>query len=156
MPTRQGTAIAGAFLALAAGLAVAGPGVPTAQAAGAEAAVSCSGHGCDYKDPKATGCDAGAVTVHSISTRFGRVDLRWSGTCQTNWVRVNTTQSLRRLEMDIIEGYHGHEADFVLSPDPAGTHWGNMVYAPGCATGFVLMTLYSGDGVYEDFGTGDC
>src|SRR5688572_8659585 len=56
---------------------------PDAQAA------SCSGRGCNGKDPADTGCSAGS-TVADTAKMFtsGTAELRWSPTCRTNWVRV--------------------------------------------------------------------
>src|SRR4051794_20749828 len=70
-------------------------GAPTASAAApvpANAAwrhASCSGAGCDNKDPVNTGCARRARAVASKNTAKGRFDLYWSSTCQTNWVQVN-------------------------------------------------------------------
>jgi Protein of unknown function (DUF2690) len=68
-------------------LAVLAPAVPV-QAAG------CSGSGCDGKDPVVMGCSGDAYTVTSADIRsangqtIGRVDLRWSPSCRTNWGRT--------------------------------------------------------------------
>lgn len=57
-------------------------------------AASCSGTGCNGQDPIATGCNSDAYTVTSANIKnlqnqvVGRVDLRWSPTCQTNWARA--------------------------------------------------------------------
>lgn len=56
-------------------------------------AAGCSGTGCDGKDPMAMGCSGDAYTVTSANINssgqtIGRVDLRWSPNCQTNWGRV--------------------------------------------------------------------
>src|SRR4051812_35862654 len=53
-------------------------------------AVTCSGTGCTYQDPEASGCSADAVTVASyqLPAVQQRLDLRWSPRCQTNWARM--------------------------------------------------------------------
>lgn len=57
-------------------------------------AAGCSGTGCNGKDPIAMGCSNDAYTVTSADIKngsgqtIGRVDLRWSPSCQTNWGRV--------------------------------------------------------------------
>jgi hypothetical protein len=54
-------------------------------------AVSCSGWGCDYTDPKDTGCATGAVDANSIwinnssGQHLALLKVRWSPTCKTNW-----------------------------------------------------------------------
>lgn len=65
----------------------------TAQAAAAAPTVSCSGSGCNNTDPATTGCANNAYTVETQYITFngqqiGKVELRWSPTCQTNWTRV--------------------------------------------------------------------
>jgi hypothetical protein len=58
------------------------------------AAAGCSGTGCDGKDPVQMGCSGDAYTVNSADIRnssnqvIGRVDLRWSPSCKTNWGKV--------------------------------------------------------------------
>jgi hypothetical protein len=65
-------------------------------------AASCSGTGCDGKDPDATQCSVGATTLDSRYVSYGGraiyVELRWSPTCQTNWTRV-TNQTHETLYM---------------------------------------------------------
>ena len=51
-------------------------------------AVTCYGDYCSGKQPDQTGCAAGAVTVDAVDFRGGRLELRWSPTCKTNWARL--------------------------------------------------------------------
>jgi hypothetical protein len=53
-------------------------------------AVTCSGSGCEGKNPQTTGCSADAITAASASIPDGKVELRWSQTCQTFWSRVTS------------------------------------------------------------------
>ena len=50
--------------------------------------VTCSGNGCNGKDPIATGCAAGAYTVQTGVLLDFLVQLRYSPRCGTNWGRV--------------------------------------------------------------------
>lgn len=55
----------------------------------AAASVGCWGDWCSGQDPVATGCDADAVTLDTVyaDNGGGKLDIRWSPTCQTNWAR---------------------------------------------------------------------
>ena len=50
--------------------------------------VTCSGNGCNGKDPIATGCAVGAYTVQTGVLPDFFVQLRYSPSCGTNWGRV--------------------------------------------------------------------
>ncbi|WP_329171335.1 DUF2690 domain-containing protein [Streptomyces sp. NBC_01477] len=59
-------------------------------------ATAATGSQYDYTDPAATGCSGNAITYWSKNLLnpangavTGVVELRYSRTCQTNWVRVN-------------------------------------------------------------------
>jgi hypothetical protein len=121
---------------------------PSASAAPQAIQASCSGTGCDNKDPAATGCSSGSTTVDSQTTSKGTFELRWSPTCQTNWVRVaNYAGGGPHLFLDVCDVDRGVCALF-NAPTTAGTHFGNMVYSPGsnCAEGLVD---YDSDDTYE-------
>lgn len=66
---------------IAASLFVCALGSSPASAAG------CYGDWCSGKDPTATGCANDAITVASTDAGVGRLDLRWSPSCKTNWGR---------------------------------------------------------------------
>ncbi|MEE2037542.1 DUF2690 domain-containing protein [Nocardiopsis sp. CT-R113] len=100
-------------------------------------------HVYDGADPQATGCSANSTTV-SQATRNGMTfQLRWSSSCQTNWVRIlnypgNVPVSQRDgLWMDVRDMDRPHGEAFTGSTNVSGTRWGNMVYSPGnnCAWG---------------------
>jgi hypothetical protein len=105
-------------------------------------AASCSGTGCNGKDPGETQCnDASSYTVRSTTMTFeggrvrftARLELRYSPTCGTNWAKATitsaNTSSLPSLTVELRD-----TADYGLS----GTRWsvvgnyvyGNMWYAP--------------------------
>jgi Protein of unknown function (DUF2690) len=56
--------------------------------------VTCSGHGCDGKDPESTGCASTAITAEyanifdAYAERIGQLQLRYSTACRTVWARV--------------------------------------------------------------------
>lgn len=51
------------------------------------APVTCYGDYCSGADPTESGCAADAYTTVFEETEVGRLDVRWSPTCKTNWVR---------------------------------------------------------------------
>jgi hypothetical protein len=53
-------------------------------------AVTCSGSGCEGKNPQTTGCSTDAITAYSTAIPNGKVELRWSQTCETFWSRVTS------------------------------------------------------------------
>lgn len=113
---------------------------PDAQAA------SCSGTGCNGKDPVAAGC-SGSTTVADTAPMFtgGKAELRWSPSCRTNWVRISNYSggdSALRITVWSSQGNVGF-----IAPGTPGNHWGNMVFAPGCARGEVLYV--DSDGVHR-------
>lgn len=62
---------------------------------------SCSGTGCNGKDPQTTGCGNGATTlaskdIYAYGTEYyvvGKLELRYSPTCKTKWSRVTRYNS---------------------------------------------------------------
>lgn len=129
----------GAYLATAIITAVAGMILvsPPAQAA------TCSGTGCNGKDPEATGCSAGATVADSVALYpSGRAQLRWSPSCGTNWVRILDFPGGSSSIRITVSSEYGSVP--FLAPGTPGSHWGNMVYAPGCARGDVLYVTDSG------------
>ena len=66
-------------------------GVSTVAASAAQHShpqVTCSGKGCNGKDPQLTGCVVGAFTVQTAVLPDFFVQLRYSPRCGTNWSRV--------------------------------------------------------------------
>ncbi|MFE3760879.1 DUF2690 domain-containing protein [Streptomyces sp. NPDC059104] len=58
------------------------------EAAPLRASASCYGSTCDGQDPIAAGCNADATTAEAVSTRAGRIELRYSRACGANWARL--------------------------------------------------------------------
>ncbi len=95
-----------------------------------------SGYSLDGKDPNATACDRDGKTVAYKNTSYGKVELRWSNNCKTNWTRVkpyrssyNTTAYLWRSSDRKMFNISGR-----------GTIWTPMLYSPNitaCAYGVV-------------------
>lgn len=96
----------------------------------------CTGTCLDGKDPAVVGCDQTASTVASKTGTYGKVELRYSSNCKTNWTRVvpsaasySTTGKVRRTS----DGK-------AYSNSGTGSTWTPMVYAPSvpaCASGTV-------------------
>jgi hypothetical protein len=59
-------------------------------------AATCYGSGCNGKSPQTTGCSADGQTAawkyikNSSGTNIGKVEHRWSDTCQASWSRVTS------------------------------------------------------------------
>jgi Protein of unknown function (DUF2690) len=115
----------------------------SAQAAG------CSGIGCDGQDPTLTGCASSAYTVvsdyiyNSADTVIGRVDLRYSPTCGTNWARTTSYIGAETLDAVVTrddQGIHYNEylnnvtnvyTDMIYAPTPACAQGGGIIYVNG-------------------------
>ncbi len=89
----------------------------------------------DGKDPHATGCDRDGRTVASESNSYGKIELRWSNSCKTNWTRVKADHSYST------EAYLWRSSDRLFQTTyGTGTIWTPMLYAPNitaCASGKV-------------------
>jgi hypothetical protein len=112
---------------------VAGVAIP-ASAAG------CSGFGCDGQDPVATGCANSAVTVASVniwnwnqSVLLGRVDMRWSNSCHTNWARTVSYVNPGEPFAEINRTSDGAVKDSQFGAD-GGTVWSPLLYGQGKCT----------------------
>jgi Protein of unknown function (DUF2690) len=135
--------------AVAAGVAlIAAPLIGLAGAMPAQAA-GCSGISCNGQDPSLTGCASSAYTVvsdyiyNSTSTIVGRVDLRYSPTCGTNWARTTSYIGAQTLDAVVTrndEGIHYNEylnnvtnvyTDMVYAPTPACAQAGGIIYING-------------------------
>lgn len=97
-------------------------------AAPAEAAIS---H--HSQDPQASGCANNAQTIYSQGlSGGGTLEVRYSPTCQTNWVRVSG-QGAFAVGGSIRSYYIGLRGEGVVgfSGSRGQTYWSPMVYAPG-------------------------
>lgn len=95
-------------------------------------AATCSGAGCTYQDPQASGCSADAVTVANLKLPYvaQQLELRWSPRCQTNWARMYLDTNptwLRAVQPDRGDGLprvtqlSGHNDTY---------SWSAMIYSP--------------------------
>lgn len=104
--------------------------------------VSCWGDWCSGQDPAATGCAADAVTFSAVDAYNGRLELRWSPTCKTEWGRYTqypsgsfTTGEEAPMAITAVQdtGYEqslgapGADAGGVFD---TGTYWTPMIYSP--------------------------
>jgi hypothetical protein len=119
-----------AFVTAAA--AFAGIGMGTVSfASPASASVSCYGDYCSGQDPMATGCANDAVTFSYATFAGGRLDLRWSPTCKTEWARLQIYPGGFAYVLSAVQdtGYTQSKQWAAGTPGP-GTYWTNMIYSP--------------------------
>lgn len=114
-------------------------------------AVSCSGNGCNGKDPDATGCSQSAVLISRkafLDPKYGIavayqtwLDTYYSRTCGTNWVRVSQNPfggiAYKFIKVDKKGGYTEIEKDTTY-----GASYSMMVYAPGHTPVTVYGKIY--------------
>jgi len=90
----------------------------------------------DGKSPSGTSCEQDATTVASRSNSYGKVELRWSNTCKTNWTRVVPNSSSYSTSGKIRRTSDGRS----YTTSGTGTRFTEMVYAPtvqACASGSI-------------------
>jgi hypothetical protein len=111
-------------------------------------AATCSGTGCDAKDPYTTGCAGSGASYYVAETTplisvatgvasnsYGYIQLWWSNTCHTNWTRM---------VVNVSGAASGYEDVVLDNPNSAGVsyydnHFGGakgayltaQIYAPG-------------------------
>lgn len=117
----------------------------------ASASPSCSGSGCNGRDPYTSGCAQGAYEVTSAGryltnpyggTNGSIVHLFWSPSCRTNWTVVTQRQSCSdiqgtRVVANVLNRSTGQWVNYAYGAKTAPTYvWGNMVYSPGPAQGY--------------------
>jgi hypothetical protein len=120
-------------------------------------AASCFGAYCEGQDPVDTGCSADAVTVataaitNSSGNVIGRVDLRWSNSCETNWTRTVSYiggQQLVAQSIALSDQYSTYEDLIGVS-----TIWTNMIYGlDECVYGEGEIWVPSGFGWWDEAG----
>jgi hypothetical protein len=109
------------------------------------------GSDCNGQDPQATGCSADATTVPGQSkdimyngVSYGKVELRWSNTCGTNWVRIRTFHSIANAYITVWFGTRPPSGNGpYCNPSTCApttfatnqTYWTPMVYAPTSPAG---------------------
>ncbi|MFJ8964946.1 DUF2690 domain-containing protein [Lentzea sp. NPDC102401] len=133
--------LAGAAAVVGLSIAMLG-GVTAASAAPAEAPISaaatCSGAGCDHKDPYDYGCGASRSKAGEKATARGTFILYYSSACRTNWIEVPSyAGGPPSLELSVWDGGRNKIVRYDAAPT-AGRHYGNMVYSPGsnCSIGY--------------------
>ncbi|WP_425471359.1 DUF2690 domain-containing protein [Saccharothrix texasensis] len=122
-------------------------------------------------NPLTTGCGADAITIATRPIRspqalYGTMEVRYSPSCGTNWVRAvinassstNTvTKGIRRpsSQPDGQGGWLGFYED--LETDPAvGSSFGMQVYAPGSTCIYAMSVVHTDSGQIAAFtGAGD-
>lgn len=137
----DGTWIPNAFLAT--GYDGWTPGVPrceqppTASSSSLPATATCYGDYCSGQDPETTGCSADAETVAVVvdDKGGGRLELRWSPTCKTNWARwqqypVGWCMNCTPIGLYAVqEGGYTQSVDFTKNT-PREMNWTPMIYSP--------------------------
>jgi hypothetical protein len=122
----------------------------------------CSGTDCNGKDPQATGCSSGAYNVSSQTYNGPNgssylVELRWSPTCQTNWVRLtNKSSGYRYMKAYMLQS--GVPGELYPTYKSGGTnfyYWTPMKFAP---TGKIYISGCGGGSPYPNSGwdAGNC
>lgn len=113
-------------------------------------AVGCSGYGCNGTDPAKTGCATNAyiakrVNFYNTSNRSVisgvYMDVYYSRTCGTNWVRVTSNPfggvAYKSITVATIGGFREDEADRTY-----GASYSMQVYAPGSTPVLAWANLY--------------
>ncbi|MFS8101436.1 DUF2690 domain-containing protein [Lentzea alba] len=140
--------------AVTAGLTVAMLGGATASvsaaptAAPVTAAVTCTGAGCDHKDPYDSGCGASRVEAGRKASSKGTFFLYYSTVCKTNWIEVpNYGGGTPSLELSVEDTGRGKIVRYDARPTP-GRHYGNLIYSPGSTCAFGLAD-WDADSTWE-------
>lgn len=135
----------------------------TAFAAPRIANVTCSGQGCNGTWPDQTHCADDAITVlsaniNTTTSTVGKVELRWSPTCQTNWARVTSYIGTIGL-IGMVQRDNGPDGSYLCYDNPhpglcnSSSPWINatvlftqQVYAPNnnaSASGIIVQGSFS-------------
>lgn len=117
-------------------------------------AVTCYGDYCSGRDPETSGCSNGAVTVAATNVTGGRLELRWSARCKTNWARYiqyprgwfmgNIPLQLRAVQ----DTGYTQRHNYGVNGTPTGTTWTPMIYSP--------VRRVRAQMVFQCAGVGDC
>ena len=86
--------------------------------------------------PTTTGCDQDGTTVNYKNITGGKIELRWSNRCKTNWTRVIPTKPSASTSAKIVRNNDGRTYYY----NGSGTIYTPMVYAPSttsCASGSI-------------------
>lgn len=112
------------------------------------ASASCYGDWCSGKDPSSTGCANDGRTVASNDlyeqrgafngdvywAYVGKIELRWSPSCKTNWARLTTTDSSGMNTLKVVQdtGYTQSKSTVPMwgGLTKPGVYWTPMIYSP--------------------------
>jgi Protein of unknown function (DUF2690) len=150
------------------------PGVPPCgggsnQGSAPAAQVSCYGNYCSGKDPRQTGCSAGAETLAAKELTGARLELRWSSRCKTEWARwiqysgvsADTPTELFAIQdtgytQSASYGVNGEPENPAASSTSNGitTSWTPMIYSPVHLVRAVADIQCGGDSLWA--AAGDC
>ena len=117
-------------------------------------ASAATGYGLDGTDPGTTGCLAGSSRISSMPIRVdgtgaivGAMDVWYSPTCGTNWVRANNATGATLTVIKTINRdpnnppFYEYEADVVN-----GWSYSMQVYAPGATCVYATAVILGTDG----------
>ena len=97
----------------------------------------------DGQNPSTTGCDRDGQTVAYKYITGGKIELRWSNTCKTNWARVVPNSSSARTSATVRRSSDGRSYSY----SGTGSIWSPMVSSSGiqsCASGTISGVSGSG------------
>lgn len=146
MKIRRRVAVVLAALSMAASASILG--APSAMAVG------CWGDYCSGKDPMATGCYADAYTAAYKDFQNGRLEVRYSPTCKTNWARVTIYPIGWALGVPTpVRLTARQDSGYTQSVSwgervGQGTYWTPMIYSP--------VRLVRAEATLSCNGAGDC
>lgn len=120
-------------------------GVGLATAVGAPASAAPSHH---LTDPVGTGCAANTSTIAKFAMTNDQsgmhitdLEVRYSPSCQTNWIRVNNPYPAGVVNVNTVIGLDGSRDLGMGSSSGTGYQWSQQVYAPGRKCVYVTATL---------------
>lgn len=126
---------------------------------GSASAATCSGTSCNGKNPSTTGCTANGYLAKQVPVRRtsdGSVisgvymQLYYSTTCKTNWVRVNANpycgKATKVIDVAQAGGYHVSTSDTTCA-----SSYSMQVYAPGSTPVQISVTLRDTAGTVRGF-----
>ena len=123
---------------------------------------------CNGDDPSSSGCSADATTVpgqskdimntYNPGVSYGKVELRWSNHCGTNWVRIRTYNDINIAYLTVWHGYQPGTSPYCY---PSGclttttfaanqTYWTDMVYAPTSPAGGSISYEFNPNYIWQE------
>lgn len=109
---------------------------------------SAAGISYDGTDPVVTGCSSDAVTISTRTYSNVDVDIRYSPSCQTNWIRVRTqatdVMTSKSIARDANPDY-GISSYQTAWSDDNGNSYSFQTYAPGSTCVNAYVNIYWGE-----------